>query len=71
MICPRCGWQARKVIYMGLPMNLCSNDNCNTVWGFWSWVPALWFNGCFMQYDNYWPALWNWLFGDQGSDGDV
>jgi len=56
---------AKKVIYMGLPMSLCSDGNCNCLWGFWSIVPCCWFNGCFMEYDgSYWEALWVWLRED-------
>ena len=65
--CPLCGDDPKKVIYMGFPMKLCGDDQCNCLGGFWSWVPALWFNGWFMQYDGcYLPALWEWLFGGQG-----
>ena len=63
--CPRCSEESAKVIYMGFPMRLCSDDECNTLWGFWSWVPLPWFNGCFLEYEgSYWAALWHWMFGD-------
>ena len=65
--CPRCDCEAHKVIYLGLPMKLCSDEPCRCLWGFWSWVPVLWFNGGFMEYEgSYWPALWHWLFGNLG-----
>jgi hypothetical protein len=64
--CPTCQSEAKRVIYMGFPVWLCSDDGCNTLWGFWSWVPGLYFNGAFMEYEgSYWPALWHWLFGSQ------
>ena len=64
MKCPTCKSEARRVIYMGFPMWLCQIEYCSTIWGVWSWVPALWFNGAFMEYDGwYLPALWHWLFG--------
>jgi len=70
MKCPLCGEDAKKVIYLGFPMKLCSDDGCSCLWGFWSWAPELWSDGCFafMQYDGwYLPALWHWLFGnDEG-----
>ena len=50
---------------MGMPMRLCLDDYCYTVWGFWSWVPCVWFNGWFMKYEGWYVvALWHWLFGD-------
>lgn len=61
--CPACKAEATKVIYFGMPMYLCSEEYCNTVWGFWSWIPAMRFNGAFMEYaGSYWLALWTWLF---------
>lgn len=69
-----CGAEPYRVIYMGFPMWLCSDDECNQVWGFWSRMadllpiaseddygqPAF----AFMPYDGwYLPALWMWLFG--------
>jgi hypothetical protein len=64
MKCCVCGSDASRVMYLGLPMWLCNNEGCSIVWGFWSWLPTLWFNGAFVKYDGwYLPALWNWLFG--------
>ena len=61
-MCPNCGKDAKKVIYFGFPMRLC--PVCQTLYGFWSWVPCLWFNGAFMTYDGlYLKALWYWLRG--------
>jgi hypothetical protein len=65
MKCPMCGSEPNKVIYMGFPMMLCQDEHCSCIWGFWSWVPTLWFNGALMQYEgSYWPALWYWMFGN-------
>ncbi len=52
-----------RVIYMGLPMYLCKEPQCNEVSGFWSWILAFVpFNGEFMIYEgNYFKAVWNWL----------
>jgi hypothetical protein len=55
-----------KVIYMGFPM-LARDlpDDGIECKGFWSWVPAIYFNGVFMAYEgNYLIALWVWLKGD-------
>ena len=66
MKCPRCGKEADKVIYFGAPMKFCSDEECATLWGFWSWIPSMWFNGMFMEYKgHYLPALMYWLFGSQ------
>jgi len=63
--CPECGCEADKVIYMGFPMKLCPNERCNTLWGFWSWIPCIWFNGWFMKYKGcYFDALIAWLAED-------
>ena len=65
MACPSCQKEAQNVIYLGLPMHLCSDDNCATLWGFWSIVPTFWFNGVFMAYTgSYIVALWRWLTSD-------
>lgn len=65
MKCRRCGAPTMKVLYMGLPARLCSDDSCSTLDGGLSraitWLP---FNGWFFAYEGgYWPALWRWLFG--------
>jgi len=63
--CPLCKSEGVKVIYMALPMKLCSEDHCNCLWGFWSDISTLWFTGVFMEYKGaYLPALFHWLFGD-------
>jgi len=60
--CPACGEEASKIIYLGLPMKFC--NHCSTMFGFWSWVPTLWFNGAVFCYEgNYLRALWNYLRG--------
>lgn len=65
MNCPQCNRVATKAIYAGLPMNICEGDpECQLLWGFWSWIPELYFNGVFMSYDgSYLNALWHWIFG--------
>lgn len=66
MACPKCRAEPMRIIYMGFPMWFCSNEECNCCWGFWSWVPTLFFNGWIMPYEGrYLPALWAWLRGDQ------
>lgn len=58
--CPTCEVKALKVIYSGLPLLMC--DKCTTIWGFWSWVPRLWFNGyLFIYKGSYLKGLWEWL----------
>lgn len=57
---PRCEGHSGKVLYMGLPVLHC--DSCGTLWGFWSFVPAFWFNGYLFPYEgSYLKALWEWL----------
>jgi hypothetical protein len=65
MKCELCHKKQIRVLYAGFPMWLCSNEDCNYVSGFWSficdWIP---FNGVFFAYkdnDNYLSALWKWL----------
>ena len=65
--CPSCKADGDKVIYMGIPVKLCMNENCNTVWGFWSfimtWIP---FNGYFTVYEgNYFVELFYWIFDNE------
>lgn len=73
--CPRCQREGLKVIYLGFPMKFCDNpmeggDECACLWGFWSFVPTLWFNGMFMTYEgSYWKALWHWLRGGEEDEG--
>lgn len=60
--CNNCEGKLIKVIYAGLPMKLCENESCNSVYGFWSFVPELYFNGYFVAYEgSYFKALWFWL----------
>jgi hypothetical protein len=63
--CPLCGEVGHKVIYMGLPLRLCTSEDCSAVWGFWvTLFLVLPFNGLFYCYDDmsYPKALWQWLF---------
>lgn len=59
--CLECGRSnVAKVIYLGLPMRLCLE--CSTLYGFWAWVPGIYFNGGFMVYRGpYLNALWHWI----------
>lgn len=68
MTCPRCQSPAFKVMYSGIPMKLCGNEDCSCCWGLWSgvmtWIP---FNGMFIRYGDgvsYGTALWRFLRGD-------
>ncbi|HDH51247.1 MAG TPA: hypothetical protein ENH31_00485 [Nitrospirae bacterium] len=63
--CPTCYWEGTKALYAGIPIKLCTNEECSTVWGFWSFlITLLPFNGWFFAYEgNYFIALWDWLFG--------
>lgn len=71
--CPACGTQAAHVIYYGLPMWLCNNELCSTLFGFWAFISeCLPFNGYFFAFEGgYWGALWVWLThpSDNGPDG--
>lgn len=60
--CPQCSEDMEKVLYMGLPMKICSVAQCSYVDGFWSWVLDWHFNGVFVLYrGSYLKALWRWL----------
>lgn len=60
--CPSCQSDAEKVIYAGFPMKICSNESCNTLWGFWSFIPGFWFNGVFFEYEeSYIKGLIEWF----------
>lgn len=60
--CPLCSSKGLKIIHLGLPMFLCSKDECGAVWGFWCYAIAFYFDGVFFVYEgSYWPALWEWL----------
>jgi hypothetical protein len=66
MKCKFCKTKMVKVIYMGLPMFLCTNENCNCIDGLWAFILDLIpFNGKMMVYKgSYWGALLNWLFNN-------
>ena len=70
MRCPECGSDSLKVIYMGLPMRYCCNNACGNLWGFWSWICSIHFNGWFFIYDgSYLQGLLDWLKGDHDGNG--
>lgn len=68
--CPNCGAWNYRVIYAGFPMWLCSESDCSSISGFWSFVmeplsKVLPFNGSFYVYTtNYFQAMARWLLGD-------
>ena len=64
MNCPACGDTQTKVIYGGLPMRLCDNEQCNRLDGIFSFVAGMTpFNGAFLPYErSYWLALIRWFF---------
>jgi hypothetical protein len=63
-LCPLCGAQGFKVLYAGIPMRLCEDTECAAVWGGGAWLMAwLPFNGWFVRYERYWPALWALMRG--------
>ena len=61
--CPLCDSKPIKVIYYGLPCNLCENEQCNCLFGFWDFITDyLPFNGVFYAYKgSYFKALINWI----------
>lgn len=72
MNCPTCKSTSVKVIYMGIPVRLCWDEDCATVFGFWAWLMDLIpFNGYFMKYDGSYPAaLWHWLTNWPAGEGE-
>lgn len=63
--CPRCGGPATKAMYMGIPLKLCGDTkDCCYCWGAMDFLMLyLPFNGMFIRYRSYWPALWTFLTG--------
>lgn len=69
MNCPICGENSAKVIYFGLPMRLCDNEEDCHVFGFWSWILNFFVitdeddQIRFLVYDGWYIiALFVWLF---------
>lgn len=65
-LCPACGKKTEKVLYMGVPMRLCTDKvKCSTVFGFWAFIMFIVpFNGMFLVYEgSYFSALWHFLKG--------
>jgi len=61
--CPLCGGDFYKVIYFGFPMKMCKDEECGCGWGFWAWIPGIYYTGYCMSYTGpYLKALWFWLF---------
>jgi len=66
-----CNGTLDKVLYMGFPMKLCNNRECNLVSGGWSWIlfplsKVGAFNGYFVIYTgSYLKALWFFLKGNE------
>jgi|GEM_PF-3495887 len=69
--CPACGAKGIKVIYAAIPAKFCTNMECNTLWGRFSFlITLLPFNGWFFVYEgNYFRALFSWLFGKNKETG--
>ena len=68
MKCPLCkNEEIWKVIYYGFPVKFCSDDKCNCMFGFWTYLTDFFpFNGMLFVYKgNYWPALYRWLKGEE------
>lgn len=63
--CPLCGMFAFKAIYAGLPLRMCSDDQCCCAWGPGTWAMSLFSNGegwALMPYEgSYLRALWHWV----------
>jgi len=72
-VCPRCGGVPLKAIYYGLPVRLCSDEGCSTIWAccLWDWlIPYFPFNGAMMVYEgSYLGALWHWIGGGSKEAG--
>lgn len=67
--CPACKSKAVKAIYMGFPMSLCINEKCKNVFGFFSFLVEIYFNGVFLVYEgSYWQALKEWINGNKNID---
>ena len=70
--CPLCGSKLMKIIYMGLPGRLCSNEQCNCMMGLANYAANLLWNGYVMVYQgSYWAALWGWLFDPPDDEAGV
>lgn len=71
--CPLCGKQPFKIIYFGLPAYFCQDEDCNCMYGFWTFIlNQMPFNGMLFVYEgNYWSALWTWLTTPPPPDGHV
>lgn len=60
--CPACGDVQVNTIYMGASFQICTNPECRTATGFFSWVPLIFFNGWLFPYTgSYLRGLWDWL----------
>lgn len=76
VVCPACNGIAHRVIFMAAPMKVCSDEQCGTLFGFWSFMAELFpvvstdHHGepawAFMVYEGsgYLTALWHWIRGD-------
>lgn len=65
--CPLCASKSIKIIHGGLPMRLCSDEECSCLYGFWSWwTCVIPFTGYLMVYEGgYFKALWHWLTSEE------
>ena len=63
-VCPHCGQPAAKVLYYVFPVKWCVAEDCGRVSGAWAFLPQILpFNGYFIRYDRYGPALRRFLTG--------
>ena len=65
--CPLCKGKTDKVIYYGLPVRFCQDEECSCMFGFWDLiVQYLPYNGVTMYYEGpYLLALWYWLTANE------
>jgi len=72
--CPECGGPGTKVMYCGIPLKLCGDDDCACLWGFWQFLFVClvpWNDGqgwVFIRYESYWTCLWDFLTGKINRD---
>lgn len=60
--CIRCGGPATKAMYCGIPLRLCSVEDCHMCWGIGDFMLLLMpFNVVFIRYQSYWSALWAFI----------
>lgn len=65
--CSLCGKESYKIIYYGIPAHFCKDEECNCMYGFWSFIfNHLPFTGWMYVYnDSYLKALYCWVFNKE------